>query len=113
MRRTTSAPGAQTVERPPGALDQQPPGRGDDTPVERMTASAYTIPTDYPESDGTFEWTSTTIVIVEASAGGSSGLGYSYTHEAASVLIERTISHAVLGQDAMNVSAAWDAMVGA
>jgi len=31
---------------------------------------AYTIPTDFPESDGTFVWDSTTLVLVEATAGG-------------------------------------------
>ena len=34
--------------------------------VESLAVSAYTIPTDEPESDGTFEWDSTTIVVVEA-----------------------------------------------
>jgi hypothetical protein len=35
-------------------------------PVERLEVHAYTIPTDEPESDGTLEWDSTTIVVVEA-----------------------------------------------
>ena len=33
--------------------------------VERLDVRAYTIPTDAPESDGTLEWDSTTIVVVE------------------------------------------------
>jgi len=79
--------------------------------IERLAVSAYTIPTDGPEADGTIAWDSTTIVIVEASAGGVRGLGYSYTHEAAAVLIERTLAQLVHGLDAMDVPAAWDAMV--
>jgi L-alanine-DL-glutamate epimerase-like enolase superfamily enzyme len=79
--------------------------------VERVSVSAYTIPTDQPESDGTFEWNATTIVVVEANAGDTCGLGYSYTHEAAAVLIERTLAGVVLGRDAMDVPAAWEAMV--
>ncbi|HET7565083.1 MAG TPA: enolase C-terminal domain-like protein [Gemmatimonadaceae bacterium] len=79
--------------------------------IERLAVSAYTIPTDGPEADGTIAWESTTIVIVEASAGGVRGLGYSYTHEAAAVLIERTLAQVVHGLDAMDVPAAWDAMV--
>ncbi|MGH9456534.1 MAG: enolase C-terminal domain-like protein, partial [Thermoanaerobaculia bacterium] len=47
--------------------------------IEMVEASACTIPTDAPESDGTLEWSSTTIVLVECSAGGERGLGYSYT----------------------------------
>jgi RimJ/RimL family protein N-acetyltransferase len=37
--------------------------------VIRLDVSAYTIPTDAPEADGTLEWTSTTLVLVEANAG--------------------------------------------
>jgi hypothetical protein len=39
------------------------------TPITRAGVSVFTIPTDGPESDGTLEWTSTTIVIVETAAG--------------------------------------------
>ena len=46
--------------------------------IKRVEVSAYTIPTEQPESDGTMEWNSTTIVIVELSAGGKTGLGYTY-----------------------------------
>ena len=46
--------------------------------IERVAVSAYTIPTDAPESDGTLEWDSTTIVVVEVAAGGETGLGYTY-----------------------------------
>ncbi len=47
-------------------------------PIERIDVSAYQVPTDSPESDGTYEWDSTTMVLVEATAGGRTGLGYSY-----------------------------------
>ena len=47
--------------------------------VESVRASAYTIPTDSPEADGTFGWTSTTIVIVEVIGGGKTGIGYTYS----------------------------------
>ena len=43
------------------------------SPLERLDVSAYTIPTDAPESDGTLEWDSTTIVVVEVAAGGDDG----------------------------------------
>jgi len=38
--------------------------------VTSVTVAAYTIPTDAPEADGTFAWTSTTLVLVEVGAGG-------------------------------------------
>jgi hypothetical protein len=43
------------------------------TTVERLEVFARTIPTDEPESDGTLEWDSTTIVVVEAHAAGAAG----------------------------------------
>jgi len=45
-------------------------------PVERLEVHAYTIPTDEPESDGTLEWDSTTIVVVEVHSDGKAGLGF-------------------------------------
>ena len=85
------------------------------TAIEKVTVSAYKIPTDSPESDGSYEWDSTTIVIVEAEAGGDSrkhsGLGYTYADEATATLIETRLKPLVLGRDAMAVNGAWAAMV--
>jgi L-alanine-DL-glutamate epimerase-like enolase superfamily enzyme len=46
--------------------------------VIRLAVSAYTIPTDAPEADGTLEWDSTTLVLVEASAEDRTGIGWTY-----------------------------------
>jgi L-alanine-DL-glutamate epimerase-like enolase superfamily enzyme len=46
--------------------------------VTTLAASAYTIPTDRPEADGTLEWTSTTLVLVQASAEDHTGIGWTY-----------------------------------
>ena len=69
--------------------------------ITQIDVSAYTIPTDFPESDGTIEWDATTIVIVEARAGGYIGLGFTYGDIAAARLIDRKLSKVVLGADAM------------
>jgi L-alanine-DL-glutamate epimerase-like enolase superfamily enzyme len=82
-----------------------------DVPIEAVAVSAYTIPTDQPESDGTFAWTSTTLVVVEAHGGGRRGVGYTYAPAAAGELVRRQLADAVLGLDAMAVPAAWDAML--
>ena len=37
--------------------------------IEDVRVSAYTVPTKTPESDGTLEWSETTMVLVEISAG--------------------------------------------
>ena len=55
--------------------------------IERLEVGAYTIPTDQPESDGTLQWDSTTIVIVEVSAAGTTGIGWTYGHEAVAKVI--------------------------
>jgi L-alanine-DL-glutamate epimerase-like enolase superfamily enzyme len=75
--------------------------------VERLKVHAYTIPTDEPESDGTLEWDSTTIVIVEAHAAGQTGLGYTYCDSAAAEVVSSQLAGAVEGEDAMDVRAAW------
>jgi L-alanine-DL-glutamate epimerase-like enolase superfamily enzyme len=84
-----------------------------DVPIESVAVSAFTVPTDRPESDGTFEWDETTAVVVEVAAGGARGLGFSYTGEAAARVIERRLTPQIAGRDAMDVGAAWQAMVAA
>jgi L-alanine-DL-glutamate epimerase-like enolase superfamily enzyme len=79
--------------------------------VESVTVSAYKVPTDAPESDGTLEWDSTTMVLVEISAGGKTGLGYTYGHQTIATLIDAKLASIVKGRDAMNVSETWLAMV--
>lgn len=81
--------------------------------VARVQASAYEIPTDTPESDGTIAWETTTIVVVEASAGDECGLGYAYADASAAQVVQRTLAAVVEGSDAMAVPAAWLAMVAA
>jgi L-alanine-DL-glutamate epimerase-like enolase superfamily enzyme len=80
-------------------------------PVERLEVSAYTIPADRPESDGTLDWDSTTIVVVEVAAGGQMGLGYTYADASAARLVDRRLRTMIEGSDAMAVGAAWDAMI--
>jgi L-alanine-DL-glutamate epimerase-like enolase superfamily enzyme len=75
--------------------------------IERLDVSAYEIPTDEPESDGTFEWDSTTIVVVEAHAGGQTGLGYTYGPAAAGKLVEEKLASEVKGSGAMAPEETW------
>src|SRR5438132_12993817 len=79
--------------------------------VERIEARAYTVPTRTPEADGTLSWDKTTLVLVNAEAGGVSGIGYSYADVATAELIEDTLAAEVIGRDAMDVNAGWHAMV--
>jgi L-alanine-DL-glutamate epimerase-like enolase superfamily enzyme len=83
---------------------------GVQAPVESLAVSAFTVPTDEPESDGTAEWDSTTIVVVEAKAGGATGLGYTYAPSAAGKLVDEKLVELVRGRDALAVAEAWEAM---
>jgi len=79
--------------------------------VEQLDVSAYRVPTDFPESDGTLEWEQTTIVIVEAVAGSACGLGYTYADTATAQFIKAELAEVVRGRDAMAVAGAWMAML--
>ncbi|MBV8676169.1 MAG: hypothetical protein JO355_03255 [Planctomycetaceae bacterium] len=81
--------------------------------IDRLEVSAYTVPTDFPESDGTYAWKHTTLVLAEATAGGKTGLGYSYADTATAALIRDSLAEVVRGRDAMAVPGAWSAMVAA
>lgn len=81
--------------------------------IDRLTVSAYTVPTDFPESDGTYTWEKTTIVIVEAYAGNACGLGYTYADVSTALLIKTMLIDVVKGRDAMSVAGCWQSMVGA
>jgi len=75
--------------------------------IEAVDVSSYTVPTDFPESDGTLEWDKTTIVIVEASAGATRSLGYTYADLATARVIKELLAGVVQGRDAMNVQGSW------
>jgi L-alanine-DL-glutamate epimerase-like enolase superfamily enzyme len=79
--------------------------------IERLKVSAYTVPTDSPESDGTYVWDKTTLVLVEAHAGDRCGLGYTYADTSTAKLIETLLVPNIEGRDAMNVPGNWQVMV--
>ena len=80
--------------------------------VERIDVQAYTIPTDAPEGDGTLEWDSTTIVVVQAHAQGQVGLGYTYADVSTAKLIESKLADVVQAVRG-SPRASWAAMVSA
>ncbi len=79
--------------------------------IERLDVSAYTVPTDSLEADGTYTWDKTTIVIVEAHAGNKSGLGYTYADTSTANLIKTLLIPNIEGRDVMNVPGCWKTMV--
>ena len=79
--------------------------------IDSVTASAYQIPTatDH-ESDGTLIWDSTTIVVVEISAGGCTGLGYTYCDASAVPVVESKLAPILEDADAMAPQRTWSQM---
>ncbi|MGE5213297.1 MAG: enolase C-terminal domain-like protein [Nitrospirota bacterium] len=79
--------------------------------VEDLSVASYTIPTETPEQDGTYDWDHTTIVIVDVRAGGKHGLGYTYADTTTATLVHDKLKQIVIGRDALSVNEAWSAMV--
>lgn len=82
-------------------------------PVGDITVGAFEIPVDGPdgkEQDGTLTWESVTIILVAASAGGETGIGYTYGDVATAKLADSKLASAVRGADAMAPPAAWRQM---
>jgi L-alanine-DL-glutamate epimerase-like enolase superfamily enzyme len=84
-----------------------------EAPITGVRASAFRIPTEQAESDGTFEWDAVTVVIAELDAGGHTGIGYTYGDASIASLVVGVLADTVRGRDAFAVPAAWWAMVGA
>jgi L-alanine-DL-glutamate epimerase-like enolase superfamily enzyme len=78
--------------------------------IEGLTVTAFSVPTDAPEADGTASWASTTMIVVEAVAGGCCGLGYTYADAAVASLIRRVLAPVVVGEDAFATRRSWHAM---
>lgn len=83
------------------------------TPVERVEVGVFVVPTDAPEADGTMAWQSTTLVLATAFGGGTSGVGYTYSHAVAGLLMRDRLAGIVIGQDVMDVNGAWHKIVDA
>src|SRR4051812_6742527 len=78
----------------------------------RVAVSAFTIPTDAPEADGTFHWDATTLVLVEVAAGGVTGIGYTYADVSTAQFAHDHLAPLVTGRDPQDVHAVWVAMCG-
>lgn len=76
------------------------------TPIRRVAARAFEIPTDAPEADGTLAWDRTILVVVDVEAGDEKGLGYTYADAAIVSLIDGKLSTVLKGRDALDIPAA-------
>jgi L-alanine-DL-glutamate epimerase-like enolase superfamily enzyme len=74
-------------------------------PVRELQVRAYRIPTDAPESDGTLQWDATVLVLVQLTAGGRTGLGYTYADTASATLVRDRLAPLLEGRDALQTAA--------
>ncbi|TCS39377.1 L-alanine-DL-glutamate epimerase-like enolase superfamily enzyme [Paucimonas lemoignei] len=81
-----------------------------DTPIAELTTLAYRIPTESEESDGTYAWDSTILVLVKVAAAGKVGIGYTYADRATAVLIHDKLAPCLIGKDALATNARWHDM---
>ncbi|HZV21491.1 MAG TPA: enolase C-terminal domain-like protein [Hyphomicrobiales bacterium] len=79
--------------------------------ITKVSASAFKIPTDGPEADGTFSWSSTTMVLAEVTAGDRTGIGYSYTDASAAQVIVSVLGGEIEGMDAFDIPAIHETML--
>ena len=93
-----------------GSADLLRPSRAS---VRGVSVDVYRIPTDAPESDGTFEWSATTLVAVHVECGDVRGFGYTYAPVAAARLIEDELKSILEKRDVLDTAARYHDMAAA
>src|SRR6266576_5978889 len=74
-----------------------------DISVRKVDVSAYTIPTDADEGDGTLRWDSTTLIVCEIHAASQIGLGYTYGNKATASVADQLAAKCLLHRSALDI----------
>ncbi len=81
--------------------------------IDDVRVAVYRVPTeDARESDGTAVWDATTMVLVEITAGGETGIGYTYADEATAQVIHAEFRALLEGRDALETGRRFAEMQG-
>jgi len=75
--------------------------------IRDLQISTYKIPTSQPESDGTYQWDHTTVVLVELTAGGCTGWGLTYGSKSIAELIQGKFKKEILEKDVFDIPRLW------
>ncbi|MBV9079791.1 MAG: mandelate racemase [Elusimicrobia bacterium] len=75
-----------------------------------VVTRAFTVPTQSPESDGTLDWSSTTLVLVEITADGTVGVGLTYADVTTAAFIDTHLAPIVVAEDPSNIPWLWHRM---
>jgi L-alanine-DL-glutamate epimerase-like enolase superfamily enzyme len=73
--------------------------------VTDLRATAYSVPADQPEADGTLSWDATTMVVVEVGDGDERGVGWTYAGTGAVAVITDHLAPVVTGADTEEIPA--------
>ncbi len=79
--------------------------------VTSGSVSVFTVPTDAPEADGTFAWTSTTMVLVKLQCGETKALGFTYADEGTAKAAAKLVKELVVGSDVFRGAETWQRML--
>lgn len=71
--------------------------------ISAVRCRVYKVPTDQPEADGTLEWYDTTMILVEVSADGVTGIGWTYEGPGCHDIVDGIFSPLVVGANTMNI----------
>ncbi len=72
--------------------------------IAKCSVSAYNIPTDFREADGTYEWNSTTLILVTLTSNNKiEGIGYTYAAPAAARLIHDILLPLINNKDPLEI----------
>lgn len=82
----------------------------DNPPITGVTTAVYTFPTADPEADGTLDWNATTAVTVSLTAGGQTGLGWTYSSPAAAAVVHDKLAGVIHDRPAHAINDGWSAM---
>jgi L-alanine-DL-glutamate epimerase-like enolase superfamily enzyme len=80
------------------------------TQITAVRATAYRIPTDRPEADGTLAWTSTVLVVVYVYSGNNRGIGLTYANSSVVAVIKELLEPAISHCDCLDIAGCWAAM---
>ncbi|MBL1100820.1 mandelate racemase [Streptomyces sp. 205] len=78
--------------------------------IDRLDVTAYTVPTEAPEADAGLAWHETTVVVVEARSGRSTGLGWTYAPADAGSVAGDLLRPAVVGRSPLDIAGVYEAM---
>ncbi len=79
--------------------------------IKEAQVEVYRVPTEEPESDGTFRWDHTDMVLVTLEAGDVKGWGYSYADTATARLVHDLLLPLIEGESVFERARLWERMV--